>query len=1071
MKRTIKAVRETIWQMDSPSDLVNVLTSIQQQLQLQNIAYEAIGVNVIDPATELLVSKYVLFKGDDLAEWRLWQRESIASDLKGNGAILETCWRSGKSIYRTDLNKEDRYDERTWIEERQLGLVSLIDVPFSHGTLALGSSVADAFSENEIALLEELAEVLSDGCRRLDDLRTLARQHQEVESLLQAIEVVARADDLDSTLQTVVEQTLNVIGVQGVVIFLYDEQESVLVPRAQSGFNWGVYQHIRLQPGEDISGAVFVSGQSALYRQDTAEEIHMQKDNKALFSPEGSVLTFPRIGIVVPLKNRGRTIGTLSINRNSGAITPHEVRILERLGEQAALAIERSVHRKQLDLDLAQAKRREAIQQVRLAGRNMENDEDIGLVVQELSTQLVKLEIPFEQLSVQTVNQTDDAPFLEAVIFAGERDISIQKRDEPWHQGEQLIIQFWQKQQVVYRSDLTVVDAYGEYARIAANSPAVRSVVDIPFSHGTLALNSDQAEAYSAEHLHILQEMVDPLSESFHRMDDLEKLGRREIEVDVLAEAINAMARTHDLDEMLQAVLENITRATESSRGVVFLYAAEEEALVPRAQVGHDWQTFQHYRLQPGESVSGKAFATEERVVWGSKGTDGINLRQATRDLFIKSLGSDSFPQGMSVSLPLWVDKQVIGVLSLGGIQRRLTARDLTLLDPLAEQVSLAIERDQRATESVRTERLRSVGELSAGISHNLNNILTGVLVPAQMLKRTVDDPQVLEWATMIISAGERASDLVQELYRSVKMTDDTPLSATSISSVVEQAVETSRPRWKDEAEAQGVRIEIVVDLAELPEVTATPDGLHSICTNLIFNAVDAMPQGGTLTIQAQLKETGVALIFRDTGVGMSKMTQQRIFEPFFTTKANIGTGLGMATVYNTLAHWGGTIDVESTPGHGATFFITLPKWQKTHAPLPSEERQYAHRKGQVLLIDDDESVAQSISLLLQDSHDITIRHSGKEVLAHIAPGEYDAIVIDLGMPDMTGDQLAQHLRRLDPWVGLIMITGWILNEDDPRRAHFDQVLYKPIPDPDKLKAVVTKAISLHDERMKIHQR
>jgi K+-sensing histidine kinase KdpD len=113
----------------------------------------------------------------------------------------------------------------------------------------------------------------------------------------------------------------------------------------------------------------------------------------------------------------------------------------------------------------------------------------------------------------------------------------------------------------------------------------------------------------------------------------------------------------------------------------------------------------------------------------------------------------------------------VIGVLSMGGIQRRITARDLTLLDPLADQVSLAIERDQRATESVRTERLRSIGELSAGISHNLNNILTGVLVPAQMLKMTVDDPQVLELATMIISAGERASDLVQELYRSVKMT------------------------------------------------------------------------------------------------------------------------------------------------------------------------------------------------------------------------------------------------------------------------------------------------------------
>jgi|GEM_PF-1724681 len=1057
--------------MSSSNDLVDVLTCLQAQLQEQNIVYETIGVNVIDPATELLVSKYVFFKAENLAKWRLWQGENIQSDLKNNGAVLETCWRSGESIYRTNLNREDRYDEQVWIKERQLKIVSLIDVPFSHGTLALGCSIADGFSGNTIAQLEALAAILSDGFRRLNDLDNLARHHQEVESLLQAIEAVARSDDLDSVLQTVVEQTQNVIGAARAVLFLYDEQEGVLTPRAQSGSSWEVYQHIRLQPGEDVSGEVFVSGQSAVYYQNEAGDIHLHKDNKAFFLPKENAPIFPRIGAVIPLKNRDVTIGTLSVDRSGGAITPRELRILERLGEQATLAIDRSLHRRKLALELAQTKRREAIQQVRLAGRHMENHDDIRQVVQELSNQLVILDIPFEQLSVQIVDQAGEKPFLAAIIFAGELGISMQKRDASWRRGEQLIISFWQEQQIAYRPDLKVVDAYDEYARITAIKPGVRAVVDIPFSHGTLALNSSQPEAYSPDHLDILQEMVGALSESFYRVDDLEKLGRKIIEVETLAEAIHAMARTQDLDDMLQAVLENITRAVESDRGVVFLYAAEEDALVPRAQVGHDWQHFQHYRLKPGESVSGKAFFAGERVVVDSLGTYGVDLRQETRDMFLKSLNSTSFPEGMSVSVPLSIDGRVIGALSIGGTQRRLTEQDLALLDRLAEQVSLAIERDQRALESVRSARLRSVGELSAGISHNLNNILTGVLAPAQMLKLAVDDPQALELATLIVAAGERARDLVQELYRSVKTTGDTPISPTSISSVVKQAVETTKPRWKDESEAQGVRIEIVVDVAELPDIAATEDGLHSICTNLIFNAVDAMPRGGTLTIQARLKEEEVELVFRDTGVGMSKITQQQIFEPFFTTKANIGTGLGMATVYNTISQWGGNIDVESAPGHGATFFITLPKWEREHVPLLDGQTPYEHRRGRILLVDDDASVAHAIALLLQDSHEITIRHSGSDVLARTTSGQYDIIIIDLGMPEMTGDQLAQHLRHLDPWVGLVMITGWTLSEDDPRRAHFDRVLLKPISDLSALNSVVAEVMTLHDERMNIRQR
>jgi len=234
-------------------------------------------------------------------------------------------------------------------------------------------------------------------------------------------------------------------------------------------------------------------------------------------------------------------------------------------------------------------------------------------------------------------------------------------------------------------------------------------------------------------------------------------------------------------------------------------------------------------------------------------------------------------------------------------------------------------ERKRVERELVRLERLRAVGELSAGVSHNLNNILTNVLGPAQLLKRKTNDPELLREVDDIVISGLRARDLVRELHLSVRSTGEESLHPIAVDSVAHQAMQTSSPRWKDEPEGRGMTIEMVTHWGGVAPIQGTEVGLHDILTNLIFNAVDAMPEGGKIDIRTQMVEEKVQIIFSDTGAGMDEETRRRVFEPFFTTKMDVGTGLGLSTVHNTVIGWGGTIEVDSAPGEGATFTLCFP--------------------------------------------------------------------------------------------------------------------------------------------------
>ena len=283
----------------------------------------------------------------------------------------------------------------------------------------------------------------------------------------------------------------------------------------------------------------------------------------------------------------------------------------------------------------------------------------------------------------------------------------------------------------------------------------------------------------------------------------------------------------------------------------------------------------------------------------------------------------------------------------------------------------------------------------------------------------------------------------------------------------VDEVVNAARPRWKDEAEARGVTIEITVDVGDVPPIAGSASGLHDVLLNLLMNAVDALAGGGRILIRARAVAEDVELVVQDTGVGMDEQVRRRVFEPFFTTRMEVGTGLGLSTAHSTVTQWGGTIEVASERGQGSAFTLRLPIWQ-------GEAQQECRRPAEVdvvvpsstgssrILVAEDEGVVQLMlaAVLEKAGHEVDVVADGPAALDRVERGRYQVAIIDLGMPGLPGDQVGLAIKRRDPKVATILITGWTLDGDDPRLATFDQCLRKPFS-PRQVETAVARAVAM----------
>ena len=434
-----------------------------------------------------------------------------------------------------------------------------------------------------------------------------------------------------------------------------------------------------------------------------------------------------------------------------------------------------------------------------------------------------------------------------------------------------------------------------------------------------------------------------------------------------------------------------------------------------------------------------------------------------------------------AAALPLRFETKLLGILV---IARRaaggFSEGEKQFLQSLAEHVSLAghqallHSRLQRAYEELNQtqqtvmqhERLRALGQMASGIAHDINNALSPVSGFAEVLLLT--EPHLSANAQKHLNYIKTASDDIahivsrlREFYRSRQ--DEDARKPVAVDPLILGVIELTRPRWRDLAQRRGISVDVVPDLCpNPPEILGVEPELREALTNLVFNALDAMPQGGSIPLRtrtAELPTDGSAPVaarllieIADTGTGMDEETRKRCLEPFFSTKGKRGTGLGLAMVYGTIQRHNGTIEIDSEPGRGTTMRLILPvrsagatesATPQVHAPLPPLK---------ILFVDDEPLLRVLIEeLLATEGHSVTTADGGVEGLAAfremIAAGAPpDVVITDLGMPQMDGRELTTQIKRDSPRTPVIMMTGWgkMMRGEEEIRAPVDALISKP---------------------------
>ena len=358
-------------------------------------------------------------------------------------------------------------------------------------------------------------------------------------------------------------------------------------------------------------------------------------------------------------------------------------------------------------------------------------------------------------------------------------------------------------------------------------------------------------------------------------------------------------------------------------------------------------------------------------------------------------------------------------------------------------------------------EKLSALGELASGVAHDFNNTLAGILGRAQLLLRTNDPEKIKRGLDIIVKTAEDGAKTVKRIQDFARQRRDHNFELVSIDQILLDASEITRPRWKNCAEASNIHITLELLIGSNAMVMGDDSELREVLVNMVFNAIDAMPEGGTLSLRTETVDESVVIKVLDTGVGMYPEVRSRIFDPFFTTKGKAGLGLGLAVSFEIIRRHGGNIEVESQYGKGTEFRITLPvakiakqsvKQVEAAAPVlppqpPATIQAGPRLRTRLLVVDDEDFVRDLLGEILEGEHcDVYLAADGTQALAAFKEMEFDGVFTDVGMPGMSGWELAREIRQINKRIPIAVITGWgeAVGSHEQKAAGVDWIVAKP---------------------------
>jgi signal transduction histidine kinase/ActR/RegA family two-component response regulator len=540
----------------------------------------------------------------------------------------------------------------------------------------------------------------------------------------------------------------------------------------------------------------------------------------------------------------------------------------------------------------------------------------------------------------------------------------------------------------------------------------------------------------------------------------------------LLHQITRAIGERQDLDSIFQVVVRSVESQLPVDFACLCLYDELDRKLTVAA-VGLNSQALAFELAMP---------------VRAQVDIDGNGLSQCVRGRLVYEPDITAldfpFPQRLArgglcslVAAPLQVESKVFGVLVVARFQAQaFVSGECEFLRQLSEHAALAVHQaqlygalqaaydDLRQSQQaiMQQERLRALGQMASGIAHDINNALSPVALYTESMLET--ETSLSSTARNYLEVIQRAVEDVthtiarmREFYR--EREPQLALLPVRLNDLVQQVMDLTKARWSDMAMQRGVVIDVRTELpVDLPAIMGVESELREALINLVFNAVDALPGDGVLTVRTRAMASangggGVAIEVEDNGVGMDPETRRRCLEPFFTTKGERGTGLGLAMVYGVVQRHGGEASIRSAPGEGTTMCLTFPL--PTATPAVQTEKKIDKTvppRLRLLLIDDDPVLLKALRDALEaDGHLPVIANDGQAGIdafrsAHDRGEIFAAVITDLGMPYIDGRKVAAEIKAMSPSMPVILLTGWgqglIADADIP--AHVDQVLGKP---------------------------
>jgi len=886
----------------------------------------------------------------------------------------------------------------------------------------------------------------------------IVRLNQELSTLNAISQAVNQSVDLDEILNKSLDKMMEMIGVRSAGIYLIDEKMNDLVFVAHRGFSRIFLKRIRrVKLGEMTTGRVALSGEPSFI-----EDYPNYPDAIPLVIEEGL-----KSLAVIPLKSRDKIYGTLNIARKEiSKFTPFEKDLFNSIAQIISGAMERT------SLYTENIKRLEELKTLYSISQEIALKLEVKVILQKIMESAVEL-LGAESGTIALWDNRKQN-YAIAIVHRLPELLIGREFSPPW--GGVIGEVIAKKSPVLYKdyehhpNRIKELDAY-HFKEVLGVPLIVREMII-----GTMVIGSSDPEVcFQQKEIDLLYNFAHQAAIAIGNAKLYEDSLAKIKQLTALYEIGKTLSSTLDLDELFRKALELLKDHFGYAACGILLLDGKKHDLYIKQVIGRDEEESKKYRFRIG---------IDGIVGWVAHTGESHCAPDVLKDpRYI--LGGSSIKS--EAAFPLKVRNQVFGVLNIESEELNgFDEEDLKVLSSLASQMSISIENaqlfsdlkqtlqelKQAQDQIVQAEKLRAMGEMASGVAHDFNNVLAVILGNIQLLLYQMDrlsPEEIREGLKVIERSSKDGAETVRRIQEFTGVRRDKEFVSLSLNEIITEVANITQPRWKGQTQKKGIQIELLTQLGDIPLIMGNPSELREVLTNIIFNAVDAMPEGGKLTIATQPQtEDWVEVRIIDSGMGMTEEVKKRIFDPFFTTKGVKNSGLGMSVSYGIIKRHGGEILIESEPGKGTTFILHLPTGYGEEGAVVKEVAPIREaRQARILVIDDEDSVRDILSRMLKTKgHQVAVASNGEEGIERFKSEPFDIVFTDLGMPRLSGWEVGKAIKGINPKVPIAMITGWgvELDREKMNESGIDLIISKPF-NFDQVIHLVSEAMGLK-ERM-----